>query len=82
MISSIKVGKTGSAMLLDSQGTYLYCSDPEKVANGVLITNDDNHNLAAMGQEIMTRDSTSPQMGAFMENGKNILTLSKKMEFQ
>jgi len=73
MISSITVGKTGTAMLLDSQGTYLYCSDPEKVANGVLITNDDNPNLAATGQEIMTRDSTSPQMGAFMENGNNIL---------
>ncbi len=73
MISSITVGKTGTAMLLDSKGTYLYCSDPEKVATGVLITNDDNPNLAATGQDIMTRDSTSPQMGAFMENGNNIL---------
>ncbi|MBP3813746.1 MAG: methyl-accepting chemotaxis protein, partial [Butyrivibrio sp.] len=73
MVSSIKVGKTGTAILLDSKGTYVYCSDSEKVANGVLITNDDNPNLAAMGQEIMTRDSTSPQMGAFMENGNNIL---------
>jgi methyl-accepting chemotaxis protein len=73
MISSIKVGKTGTAMLLDSKGTYLYCSDAEKVANGALITNDENPNLAAMGQDVMTRDSSSPQMGAFMENGKNIL---------
>lgn len=73
MISSIKVGKTGTAILLDSKGTYLYCDDSEKVANGVLITNDDNPNLAATGQEIMTRDSSSPQMGAFMENGNNIL---------
>ena len=73
MISGIKVGKTGSALLLDSKGTYIYCDNADKVANGVLITNDDNPNLAAMGQDIMTRDSTSPQMGAFMENGKNIL---------
>ncbi|MBO5623563.1 MAG: methyl-accepting chemotaxis protein, partial [Butyrivibrio sp.] len=73
MVSSIKVGKTGTAILLDSKGTYVYCSDSEKVANGVLITNDDNPNLAAMGQDIMTRDSSSPQMGAFMENGNNIL---------
>ena len=73
MISSIKVGKTGTAMLLDSKGTYLYCNDSEKVANGVLITNDDNPNLAAMGQDVITRDSSSPQMGAFMENGNNIL---------
>ena len=73
MISSIKVGKTGTAMLLDSKGTYLYCSDPEKVANGTNILNDENASLAATGQDIMTRDSSSPQMGVFQENGKTVL---------
>ncbi len=73
MISGIQVGKTGTAMLLDSKGTYLYCNDPEKVANGISILNDENASLAAMGQDIMTRDSSSPQMGVFVENGKTIL---------
>ncbi|MBP3199859.1 MAG: methyl-accepting chemotaxis protein [Butyrivibrio sp.] len=73
MVSSIEVGKTGSAMMVDSNGVYIYCLDDTKVQNGVKITEDDNSALAAMGQEIVTKDSTSPQMGAFMENGKNIL---------
>ena len=73
MVSSIEVGKTGSAMMVDSNGVYIYCQDDAKVQSGVKITEDDNPALAAMGQEIVTKDSTSPQMGAFMENGKNIL---------
>ena len=73
MISGIKVGKTGSAMLVDSMGTYLYCLDSSKVESGVNITEDENPALAAMGKELMSKDSTSPQMGAYMENGKNIL---------
>lgn len=73
MISGIKVGKTGSAMLVDSMGTYLYCLDSSKVESGVRITEDENPALAAMGTELMSKDSTYPQMGAFMENGKNIL---------
>jgi methyl-accepting chemotaxis protein len=73
MVANIQVGKTGTAMLFDSKGTYLYCLDPAKVENGVNVTADENPNLAAMGAELMAKDSSSPQMGAFMENGKNVL---------
>ncbi|MBQ7615712.1 MAG: methyl-accepting chemotaxis protein [Butyrivibrio sp.] len=73
MVKNIQIGKTGSAMLIDSAGTYIYCLDNDKVQNGAKITEDDNAALATLGQEMMNTDSTEPQMGAFMENGKNIL---------
>ncbi len=73
MVRSITVGKTGSAMLIDSIGTYIYCQDEAKVQNGVKITEDDNSSLATAGQLMMSVDSTQPQMASFMENGKNIL---------
>ena len=73
MVSSIQVGKTGSAMLIDSIGTYIHCKDEAKVQNGVKITEDDNASLAEAGQVMMSVDSTEPAMGAFVENGKNIL---------
>ena len=73
MVSSIKVGKTGTAMMVDSTGVYIYCLDDAKVQSGVKITEDDNPALATAGQQVVSRDSTTPQMGAFMENGKNIL---------
>ena len=73
MVADIKVGKTGTAMLLDSKGTYLYCTDAAKVENGTLITADDNASLASMGKEIVANTSDSPKMGAFTEKGKEIL---------
>ena len=73
MVSSVKIGKTGTAMLVDSIGTYIYCPDPAKYENGVKITEDENAALAGMGQAMLAADSTEPQMGAFMENGENIL---------
>ncbi|MCR5625802.1 MAG: methyl-accepting chemotaxis protein [Lachnospiraceae bacterium] len=55
--SEIKMGKTGTAMLVTSNGTYLYCSDPAKSQNGENITADSNASLAAAGQEVIASDS-------------------------
>ncbi len=73
MVKNVKVGKTGTAMLLDSLGTYIYCLDEAKVQNGAKITEDENASLAALGTTIASADTTEPQMGTFTENGKNIL---------
>ena len=69
MVSGIKVGETGYAMLVDSAGTYIYCKNDEYVQNGVKITEDENEDLARFGKEMMETDSSSPCMAAFMEDG-------------
>ncbi len=73
MVKNVKVGKTGTAMLIDSAGTYIYCLDDAKVQNGAKITEDENASLASLGSQIVNANATEPQMGAFVENGKNIL---------
>ncbi len=73
LVSSIKVGSTGRAMLLDSTGVYIHCDDPNKVENGVNIVDDENKELAALGTNIVANASETPGMGAFMENGVRII---------
>ncbi|MCR4694546.1 MAG: methyl-accepting chemotaxis protein [Pseudobutyrivibrio sp.] len=57
MINNIQIGQTGSAMLLDSTGTYLAGTSQDNVANAVNIVDDTNSSLAAAGQVIMNGDS-------------------------
>ena len=76
-VRNVKVGKTGSAMMFDSIGTYIYCQDEAKVQNGVKVTEDDNASLAEAGTLLMNTESTEPQMCAFQENGKTILLTYK-----
>lgn len=59
LIENIKVGETGSAMLVTSDGTYLAGTDDEKVQNAVRIIDDDNLSLATAGNEILANDSGS-----------------------
>lgn len=73
LVSSIKVGSTGRAMLLDSTGVYIHCDDPSKVENGLNIVDDENKELAALGTNIVANSSETPGMGAFMENGVRII---------
>ena len=68
--ASISVGKTGSAMLTTSTGTYLYTNDSAKVADGKNITEDENSTLAALGAAVLASDSG---MNRFEENGKYII---------
>ena len=76
-VRNVKVGKTGSALMFDSKGTYIYTSDEQKVQNGVKVTEDDNASLASAGATIMQTDSTEAQMCTFQENGETILLTYK-----
>ena len=74
---NVKVGRSGSALLFDSVGTYIYCQDEQKVQNGVKVTEDDNASLAQAGALLMSTESTEPQMAAFQEGGKTVLLTYK-----
>ena len=68
MVEDIKVGKSGSAMLLDSNGIYLAGVDSNKISNGESIATDANSTLAEAGRQIMASNSgttsfTSPEFG-------------------
>ncbi len=80
LVSSISVGKTGRAMLVDSDGTYIYCDNNEYVQNGVKITEDANTDLATFGAQLMANSSKDPKMGAFMENGTRIIAAYEDVE--
>ena len=73
LVSSIKVGTTGRAMLLDSTGVYINTDDPAKVENGVNVADDENADLASIGSMIVANASETPGMAAFMENGTRII---------
>jgi methyl-accepting chemotaxis protein len=51
--SGIKVGDNGTAMMIDSKGTYIYTDDNAKVQDGVNITEDDNSSLAKAGNVML-----------------------------
>ncbi len=57
IVSSIKVGENGTAMLLASDGTYIYTDDNEKVQNGVNIKDDENASLAKAGEDVLANES-------------------------
>jgi len=42
MVGSIKVGRTGHAVMTAADGAYIYADDASKVSNGVNIANDNN----------------------------------------
>ncbi|WP_035765917.1 methyl-accepting chemotaxis protein [Butyrivibrio sp. NC2002] len=68
--SAITVGKTGSAMMVTSSGTYLYTKDEAKVADGVNIANDDNTSLASVSSVILSQDNGSIR---YLEDGEGII---------
>ncbi len=57
LIDNIKVGETGSAILVTSDGTYLAGVDSAKVTDAVNISNDENDTLAQVGKEIIATES-------------------------
>ncbi|WP_026652253.1 methyl-accepting chemotaxis protein [Butyrivibrio proteoclasticus] len=73
LVSEIKSGETGRAMLLSSTGVYIYTDDEAKVQDGVNIVDDENADLAALGANIVANAGDSPSMAAFMENGQRII---------
>ncbi len=57
IVSSIQVGENGTAMLLASDGTYIYTQDSQKVQDGANITEDENASLAKAGNTILSNES-------------------------
>lgn len=57
LMSSIKVGDGGRAMLVTSAGTYIYTDDSSKVQNQLKIDSDENPELAAAGKRILSAES-------------------------
>ncbi len=68
--SSITVGKTGTAMLTTSSGTYLYTTDSSKVESATNITADENTSLASAASEVLANESGNT---SFTENGQKII---------
>ncbi|MDC7293851.1 methyl-accepting chemotaxis protein [Butyrivibrio sp. DSM 10294] len=73
MVKAIQFGETGKAMLVDSVGTYISCDNEDYVMNGVNISADENAELAALAEMIVSKSDEDPQMAAFMENGTRII---------
>ncbi|MBQ8945942.1 MAG: methyl-accepting chemotaxis protein [Lachnospiraceae bacterium] len=55
--AAISMGRTGSAMLTTSSGTYLYAADASKAETGQNITNDPNSSLATLGSQVINASS-------------------------
>lgn len=66
--AAISMGKTGSAMLTTSTGTFLYAADASKAETGQNITNDANASLAALGNQIISAPSGE---SSYQENGES-----------
>ncbi|SEL49389.1 methyl-accepting chemotaxis protein [Butyrivibrio sp. ob235] len=67
---AITVGKTGSAMMVTSDGTYLYTADNQKVQDGAKITDEDNASLVVAASQVLANETG---MARFEENGKYII---------
>lgn len=64
-VSGISVGKTGTAFLLNREGVYLSCDDPEKQMN-VNIKEDSNTSLKKVAGQIL---SGKPGSAEYTKNG-------------
>jgi len=70
LISDISLGVNSAPILLDSKGVYLYDTDAEKVSNSTPITSDSNSSLAAIGSEILAKESG---VSFFTQNGEEYI---------
>ncbi len=75
MVKSVQIGRTGTAMLTSSDGTYLYTLDNSKVQNAVKITADDNASLASAGSTVMATNSSDVNEVYFTEGKDTIMLL-------
>ena len=76
MVSTIKLGKTGTAMLTTASGVYIYTSDQNKVAEATKITEDKNASLAAAGKNVLAKDSG---IESFKNSGVNYTLFYQKI---
>ncbi|MCR4896391.1 MAG: methyl-accepting chemotaxis protein [Lachnospiraceae bacterium] len=64
--AAIKMGRTGTAMLLTSGGVYLYAQEAEKAETGMNILEDANSSLVALGNKVLAAESGD---SSYTENG-------------
>lgn len=57
LIDEIKIGESGTAFLLSTQGTYLAGVDADKVSNEMKITDETDPGLQALGQLVLSSES-------------------------
>ena len=57
MVADIKLGDTGSAMLISSGGVYLYDQDSNKAQSALNIANDSNSSLASASSKVLANTS-------------------------
>ncbi|MBR4668905.1 MAG: methyl-accepting chemotaxis protein [Butyrivibrio sp.] len=75
MVSSIKVGKTGQALLISGSGVYIYTDDAEKVNNGVNILDETNASLVNAAKIMLDSDS-GIGMGGYNDDSGNGIVLT------
>ena len=73
MVADISVGTTGRAILLSSDGTYIYTDDDSKVSSAVKMSEDSSAGLAAAGADIMAKATDEPVMGRYEIDGEYVL---------
>ena len=73
MVSSIKVGKTGTALLTSSSGVYIYTDDNEKVSNGASILDEPNAGLVNTAKNMLANDTGIGMGGYDDDNGNGIV---------
>ncbi len=57
LVRAIKLGENDQAMLTAGDGTYLCCSDSDKVTNAIKITEDENPSLANAAAQMLTSET-------------------------
>ncbi|GLC28942.1 methyl-accepting chemotaxis protein [Clostridium omnivorum] len=68
-VSDIKIGKSGSAMLISSNGTYIAGADASKLTK-VKITDEKNTSLASLGKTMIeSKNGTN----SYEDNGKQLV---------
>ena len=75
MVSSIKVGKTGTALLTSSSGVYIYTDDNEKVSSGASILDEPNAGLVNTAKNMLAND-TGIGMGGYADDNGNGIVLT------
>ncbi|KGE18966.1 methyl-accepting chemotaxis protein [Paenibacillus wynnii] len=67
IVSNIKAGTTGRALLVDKKGTYLFDKDKKKVLTAN-VANDSNESLSQAGKRMLAKPSGST---FYEDNGQN-----------
>ena len=73
MVSSIKVGKTGKAILTSASGVYIYTDDSDKVSSGANILDDTNAGLVNTAKSMLANESGFGMGGYDDDSGKGIV---------